>query len=88
VDSLDVISELVASEAGAGVSLAVPGRVLPRNVRAMPLPQLPLIDVGLLWRPSRSAALGAMLTEIRLLAAQLNKVKAVKPRLGAGELSR
>jgi len=71
VASLDVISELVASEAGAGLSLAVPGRTLPSTVRALPLPHLPLIDVGLIWRPSRSAALDAMLTEIRLLAAKL-----------------
>ena len=71
VASLDVISELVAAGVGAGLSLAVPGRVLPPEVRALPLADLPLIDVGLIWRPGRSRALAAMLAGIRLLAAQV-----------------
>ncbi len=59
--SADLIETYVASGLGVGVSVGVPGKVLPKNVRALALPEFPPVIVGALWRGKKSPLLSAFL---------------------------
>ena len=59
--SADLIETYVANGLGIGVSVRVPGRALPKNVGALPLPDFPVVVVGALWRGKKSPLLAAFL---------------------------
>jgi len=59
--SADLIETYVASGLGIGVSVSVPGRRLPENVRALPLKGFPPVVVGAVWRGKKSPLLEAFL---------------------------
>lgn len=59
--SADLIETYVANGLGIGVSVRVPGRPLPKNVGALPLPDFPAVVVGALWRGKKSPLLAAFL---------------------------
>ena len=59
--SADLIEAYVAGGLGVGVSVSVPGKSLPKNVRAIPLPNFPLAVVGALWRGKKSPLLETFL---------------------------
>ena len=59
--SADLIETYVASGLGIGVSVSVPGKALPKNVRALALPNFPRAVVGALWRGKKSPLLEAFL---------------------------
>jgi DNA-binding transcriptional LysR family regulator len=48
--SVDLIETYVAEGLGIGVSVAIPRKVLPPNVRALELKGFPLVSMGALWR--------------------------------------
>ena len=59
--SADLIEAYVAGGLGVGVSVSVPGKALPKNVRAIPLQNFPLVVVGALWRGKKSPLLETFL---------------------------
>ena len=50
VHSLNLIQSYVLRGFGVGLSVAVPGQVLPRGLRELALPRFPLLDLGVFWR--------------------------------------
>jgi DNA-binding transcriptional LysR family regulator len=69
--SVDLVETYVASGLGVGVSVAIPGKAPPPNVRALPLKDFPPVKLGALWRGQRTALLQAFLDELRLRASRL-----------------
>jgi len=69
--SADLIETYVAGGLGIGVSVSVPGKTLPRNVRALPLDDFPLAVVGALWRGKKSPLLEAFLDMAKLRAREI-----------------
>ena len=59
--SADLIEAYVAGGLGIGVSVSVPGKALPKNVRALALQHFPLATVGALWRGKKSPLLETFL---------------------------
>lgn len=59
--SADLIETYVASGLGIGVSVSVPGKALPKNVRALALQNFPPAVVGALWRGKKSPLLESFL---------------------------
>ena len=59
--SADLIETYVANGLGIGVSVSVPGKALPKNVRALALKDFPSVVVGALWRGKKSPLLAAFL---------------------------
>jgi DNA-binding transcriptional LysR family regulator len=59
--SADLVESYVAGGLGIGVSVSVPGKPPPKNVRALPLPDFPPAVVGALWRGKRTPLLDAFL---------------------------
>jgi DNA-binding transcriptional LysR family regulator len=69
--SAGLIETYVAVGLGIGVSVQIPGKTLPKNVRALPLPDFPLAIIGALWRGKKSALLDAFLDMARQRALEL-----------------
>jgi DNA-binding transcriptional LysR family regulator len=69
--SADLAENYVASGLGIGVAVAVPGRPLPKNVRALPLEDFPPALIGALWRGKKTPLLDALLTLAGLQAREL-----------------
>jgi DNA-binding transcriptional LysR family regulator len=69
--SADLIETYVASGLGIGVSVSVPGKTLPRNVRALALDGFPLAVVGALWRGKKSPLLEAFLDMAKVRAREI-----------------
>jgi DNA-binding transcriptional LysR family regulator len=59
--SADLIETYVASGLGIGVSVSVPRKPLPKNVRALPLAGFPPVVIGALWRGKKTPLLDAFL---------------------------
>src|ERR1051325_7418208 len=70
--SVDLVETYVASGLGIGVSVAIPGKARPANVRALPLKNFPPVMLGALWRGKISPLLQAFLDELRLRAKRLS----------------
>lgn len=66
--SVGLVEIYVARGLGIGVSVAVPGMMLPPNVRALPLPGFPPAVIGVLWRGKATPLLQAFLAEAQLRA--------------------
>jgi DNA-binding transcriptional LysR family regulator len=69
--SADLIETYVANGLGIGVSVSVPGKALPKNVRALALDGFPCAVVGALWRGKKSPLLEAFLDMAKLRALEI-----------------
>jgi len=69
--STELIATYVASGLGIGVSVAIPQKPLPPNVRALPLGDFPPVIIGALWRGSKTPLLKTVLEEAQKRARKL-----------------
>jgi DNA-binding transcriptional LysR family regulator len=69
--SADLIETYVANGLGIGVSIAVPGKTLPSNVRTLRLPGFPSVVMGAMWRGHATPVLKAFLNELQQRAKKL-----------------
>ncbi len=69
--SAGLIETYVASGLGIGVSVQVPAKPLPKNVRALPLPDFPRAVIGAMWRGKKTELLDAFLDMARQRAQEL-----------------
>jgi DNA-binding transcriptional LysR family regulator len=69
--STDLIETYVANGLGIGLSVAIPKKNFPANVRALPLPDFPRITIGALWRGKKTPLVEAFLAESKLQAGAL-----------------
>ena len=69
--SADLIETYVASGLGIGVSIGVPGKTLPKNVRALALDGFPHAVVGALWRGKKSPLLESFLDMAKVRAREI-----------------
>ena len=69
--SVDLVETYVANGLGIGLGVAVPKRVLPANVRMLPLPDFPPALIGALWRGKSTPLLAAILEMARQRAQEL-----------------
>ena len=69
--SVDLVETYVANGLGIGLGVAVPKRVLPANVRMLPLPDFPPALIGALWRGKSTPLLAAFLEMARQRAQEL-----------------
>ncbi|MEY4916466.1 MAG: HTH-type transcriptional regulator BenM [Verrucomicrobiota bacterium] len=69
--SADLIETYVANGLGIGVSVSVPGKALPKNVRALALQDFPGVVVGALWRGKKSPLLEAFLDMAKVRAKEI-----------------
>jgi DNA-binding transcriptional LysR family regulator len=63
VSSWDLVEAYVAAGLGIGLSIAVPGKSLPANIKAMPLNGFPKIIIGALWRGQKTPLMELILAE-------------------------
>ena len=69
--STDLIETYVANGLGIGLSVAIPRKNFPANVRALPLTDFPGITIGALWRGKKTLLVEAFLAESKLQAGEL-----------------
>jgi DNA-binding transcriptional LysR family regulator len=70
--STDLIETYVVNGMGIGLSVAVPKKSFPPQVRALPLTGFPLITIGALWRGKKSLLVEAFLAEAKRQADALS----------------
>jgi DNA-binding transcriptional LysR family regulator len=69
--SISLIETYVAAGLGIGVSVNVPRQPLPKNVRALPLPDFPAASLGALWRGKKNPLLDTFLDMARQRAREM-----------------
>ena len=69
--SADLVETYVANGLGIGVSVAIPKKSLPENVRALPLAEFPPVVIGAMWRGRITQLLQVFLNEFQTRARQL-----------------
>ena len=69
--STDLIEIYVSKGLGIGLSVAIPKKLLPANVCALPLKDFPPVMIGVLWRGRKTPVLETFLAEVKLRAQQL-----------------
>jgi DNA-binding transcriptional LysR family regulator len=69
--SSDLVENYVACGLGVGVAVSVPGKPLPKNVRALALPDFPTVLIGALWRGKTTPLLDAFLDMARQRAREM-----------------
>ncbi len=69
--SAGLIETYVENGLGIGVSVQVPGKILPKTVRALALPDFPVAVIGATWRGKKSALRDAFLDMARQRAQEL-----------------
>lgn len=69
--SADLIETYVANGLGIGVSVAIPKKIPPPNVRVLPLPGFPPVVIGAMWRGRMTPLLQVFLAEMQTRAKQL-----------------
>ena len=69
--SVDLIETYVSNGLGIGLSVAVPKKSLPDNVRALPLKNFPPALIGALWRGKNTPLLDAFLDMARQRAKEI-----------------
>lgn len=74
VTALELIGTFVAAGFGLGVSLAVPGAQLPAGVRALPIPGIPVVKLGALWRGKPTPVMEMLLQGLRARAAAAKRL--------------
>jgi DNA-binding transcriptional LysR family regulator len=70
--SVDLIETYVGSGLGIGVSVAIPRKSLPQNIREIPLPGFPSVLIGAMWRGKTTPLLKVFLDELQLKAKRLH----------------
>jgi len=73
VNSLDLIDTYVENDFGIGVTVMIPDRRLPKNVRCLPLDDFGSIPVGAFWRGKLNPIQQALLGEVEKRAKALMK---------------
>jgi DNA-binding transcriptional LysR family regulator len=73
--SIDLIEIYVAHGLGIGVSVAIPKKALPPNVRAVDLPGFPAVLIGALWRGKGTPLVQFILGELESRAVRLGKMR-------------
>jgi DNA-binding transcriptional LysR family regulator len=71
--SIEMAESHVRRGLGITVSLAIPGRDFGPGLRALPLPDFPLVRIGMIWRPSPNAATRAMMQLVREQARKMTQ---------------
>jgi DNA-binding transcriptional LysR family regulator len=69
--SADLVENYVANGLGVGLAVGVPGKPLPKNVRALPLANFPRALIGALWRGKKTPLLEAFLDMARQRASEM-----------------
>jgi DNA-binding transcriptional LysR family regulator len=69
--SADLVETYVANGLGIGVSVAIPKKTPPANVRALPLPGFPPVVIGAMWRGRTTPLLQTFLEEMKVRAKAL-----------------
>ena len=69
--SADLIETYVAHGLGTGVSVHIPGRPLPQNVKTLSLKGFPPVVVGALWRGKKTPLIEAFLDMARCRAEEM-----------------
>ncbi|MDD5141173.1 MAG: LysR family transcriptional regulator [Verrucomicrobiales bacterium] len=69
--SVDLIETYVANGLGIGVSVAIPKKPLPPNVRPLALDGFPPVTIGALWRGRKTPLLQTFLDELQARASRL-----------------
>jgi len=69
--SADLIETYVSNGLGIGVSVGVPGRRLPDNVKSLSLKDFPPVVVGALWRGKKTPLMEVFLDMVRQRAAEI-----------------
>ena len=86
--STDLIETYVGNGLGIGLSVTVPGKVLPGNIRTLPLKKFPPALIGALWRGKTTPLMDAFLDMARQRAQEILKSRSVsgQERLESGQL--
>jgi DNA-binding transcriptional LysR family regulator len=69
--STDLIETYVSKGLGIGLSVAIPKKMLPAGVRALPLPGFAPIKIGAMWQGHATPLLQAFIEESKLRAREL-----------------
>ena len=69
--SADLVEGYVASGLGIGLAAGIPGKALPKNVRALALAGFPGVMIGALWRGKRTPLVDAFLDMARQRAREM-----------------
>ncbi len=71
VNSLDLVEIYSASSFGIGLSVVIPGKKAPANVKAFPLTDFPLITFGAMWQGKQNAIGKALVDLFKKRAAEV-----------------
>jgi DNA-binding transcriptional LysR family regulator len=63
VSSWDLVEAYVSAGVGIGLSIAIPGKRMPPNVKALPLNGFPKVVIGVLWRGRKTPLIKLFLAE-------------------------
>jgi DNA-binding transcriptional LysR family regulator len=63
VSSWDLVEAYVSAGVGIGLSIAIPGKRMPPNVKALPLNGFPKVVIGVLWRGRKTPLIELFLAE-------------------------
>jgi DNA-binding transcriptional LysR family regulator len=72
--SIEMAESHVRRGLGITVSLAIPGRDFGPGLRVLPLPDFPLVKIGMIWRPNPTEAALALMGQLREQARQMVKL--------------
>jgi len=80
VGSLDLVARYVQEGYGLGLSVRIPGVTLPPELRAIELPDFPVIPLGLLWRDNQDKLVRLFRERVEERAAKMAGSPEHKPR--------
>jgi DNA-binding transcriptional LysR family regulator len=69
--SLDLVEQYVQKGYGIGLAVRVPGSRLPPKIRALDLPDFPVLTLGMLWRDDQNKLLRAFREQIQARSRQI-----------------
>ena len=73
VTALDLIDTYASNGFGIGLTLTVPGKPPTAGLRALPIVEIPLVEIGTLWRDPSSPAVEALRGALRARATQVKE---------------
>ncbi len=71
VGSLDLVRQYVQKGYGIGLAVRVPGSRLPPKLRALDLPDFPVLTLGMLWRDDQNKHLRAFREQVQARSRQI-----------------